>query len=89
MCFGTDWRVIVHCLLHDSAKKILCRKYTKNGGGSPVAVAPSSSVDALSLTQRQREMGKTQFHSYAVSAYAALAPSTEAVNLSEGVIHWS
>ncbi len=46
------------------SKKILCRKYTdKNGGGSPVAIAPSSSVDALSLTQRQREMGKTQFHS--------------------------
>ncbi len=46
------------------SKKILCRKYTdKNCGGSPVAIAPSSCVDALSLTQRQREMGKTQFHS--------------------------
>lgn len=57
VCFGTDWRVIVHCL-QDSAGKS-CRKYTnKNGGGSPVSIAPSSCVDALSLTQRQREMEK-------------------------------
>jgi len=50
VCFGTDWMVIVHCLQQDSAGKS-CRKYTdKNGGGSPVAIAPSSCVDALRLT---------------------------------------
>lgn len=94
VCFGRDWRVIVHCLQQDSAGKSCCKYTDKNGGGSPVAIAPSSCVDALSLTQRQREMEKLSCTvSYTVSAYAASGLnfylSAEAVKLREGVIRWS